>query len=320
MRHLKKTLTLLLVSTLALTGCFNHQQNTYQGYIEGDLTYVASQVSGTLVKLNVLRGTKVTKNQPLFNLEFQPESDAVAQAQASLIEAKANLANLEKGERPSELAAIKAQQYQILAQLKLAKVTMERYRKLYKKQFIEKQSLDQAISNYNDLRAKLAEVSQNLTTAKLAARSDEIIAAKARVLEATAQLNQLKWQFNQKTINSPISGIVFDRYYRTGEVVPADHPVVSVLENKNIYLVSFLPEKMLSTIKLGQTIQFTCDGCKKTMTATISFISPEAEFTPPIIYSEKTTEKLIYRIEASLTPAETDIMHPGQPITIVFPT
>lgn len=318
MSLLNKTFVLLLMSMLALTGCFNRQQHTYQGYIEGDLTYVASQVSGTLMKLNVSRGTKVTINQPLFNLEFQPQSDALVQAQASLIEAKANLANLEKGERPSELAAIEAQQSQVLAQLKLAKVTMERYQKLYKKQFIQKQSLDQAISNYNDLRAKLSEVSQNLTTAKLAARSDEIIAAKARVLEAIAQLNQTKWQLNQKTILSPISGIVFDRYYRTGEVVPADHPVLSILQNQNIYLVTYLPEKMLSTIKLRQSIQFTCDGCKKNMTAKISFISPEAEFTPPVIYSEKTTEKLIYRIEAELTPSEMNTLHPGQPIMVIF--
>lgn len=318
MSLLNRTFILLLMSTLALTGCFNRQQLTYQGYIEGDLTYVASQVSGTLMKLDVLRGTKVTINQPLFDLEFQPQSDALAQAQASLIEAKANLANLEKGERPSELAAIEAQQSQVLAQLKLAKVTMDRYQKLYQKRFIEKQSLDQAISNYNDLQAKLAEVSQNLTTAKLAARPDEIIAAKARVLEAIAQLNQFKWQLNQKTILAPISGIVFDRYYRTGEVVPADHPVLSILQNQNIYLVTYLPEKMLSTIKLGQTIQFICDGCKNTMTATISFISPDAEFTPPVIYSEKTTEKLIYRIEADLTPSEMNTLHPGQPIMVIF--
>ena len=135
-----------------------------------------------------------------------------------------------------------------------------------------------------------------------------------------AQVNQLKWQYNQKMILSPITGTVFDRYYRTGEVVPADHPVLSILEDSNIYLVTYVPEKELSRIKLGQRLNFTCDGCNKAMTAKVSFISPEAEFTPPVIYSEKTRAKLVYRIEADLTPAETKMLHPGQPINVLSPT
>ncbi len=316
MRHWKKSIILLFLSTIILSGCSNNNQKSYQGYIEGNFTYIASQISGRLLKLDVKRGTKVTKNQPLFNLELKPQSDALFQAQAQLIAAKADLADLQKGQRPSQLAAIEAQQNQVKAKLKLAKVTVNRYRKLYLKRFIQKESLDQAVSNYNDLQAQLTEVSENLTTAKLAARSDEIIAAKAKVLQALAQVKQLQWQYNQKMIRSPVTGIVFDRYFRTGEIVQADQPVLSILESSNIYLVTYIPEQALSQIKLGQTLPFSCDGCQKKLVAKVSFISPDAEFTPPVIYSEKSRAKLVYRVEADLTPAETKTLHPGQPITV----
>lgn len=318
MAHWKNSFLLLTCIAIVPAGCSKNNNPTFQGYIEGNYTYIASQVTGELTKLPVNRGSNVAQNQLLFSLEPTPQSDAVAEASAQVESAKANLANLEKGKRPSELAAIKAQQRQVEAQLNLAMLTVSRYRELYKRRYIEKASLDQATSNYNDLRAKLSEISQDLATAKLAARSDEIAAAKANVEKSLAALKQAKWQLEQKAIISPIAGFVFDRYYRIGEVVPAGHPVLSILEPQNIYLVSYLPEKFLSQIKLGEDVQFSCDGCTKQMSATVSFISPQAEYTPPVIYSEKTRDKLIYRIEADLTPAEQKVMHPGQPVTVII--
>lgn len=306
----------ILLPIIALGGCWQHSNSTLQGYIEGDLTYISSQVSGRLMQLPWQKGNTIKQNAKLFTLEPLPESDQVAQAKAAVAEAGANLANLQKGQRPSELAAIQAQQRQLMPQIALAKKTVVRYRKLYQNKYIQKESLDQAVSNLKDLQAKLQEVNENLTTAKLGARNDEIIAAKAKLQQAVAALKQAQWTLKQKVIPSPIGGTLFDSYYRVGEVVPADHPVVSIQSPDNIYLLFYAPEQMLSTLKLGQKVSFTCDSCTKNLTANIRYISNEAEYTPPVIYSEASREKLIYRVEANLTPDELKTLHPGEPVSV----
>lgn len=319
-QHQKKIFHYLIGLTaclIALSACQPHQK-TAQGYVEGRYTYVTSQVGGKLEQLTVARGSPVTVNQLLFQLETDPELSQLNQAKAQLTEAESNLADLLKGKRPSEIAAIEAQRKQTVAQIVFAKKTVARYDALYKKGFIDKQSLDQSVSTLQNLEQKLSELTENLNTAQLEARIDLIHAAESRINAATANVAALEWQIRQKQILAPVTGIVFDTYFRIGETVAANQPVLSLLAPENIYLVFYVPEKDLSHIKLNQPIQFICDSCSSKLNATIEFISPEAEYTPPVIYSEKTREKLIYRVEGRLTPVIAKMMHPGQPITVYY--
>lgn len=301
-----------------LTSCRINSQTTTQGYIEGHFTYVGSQMTGTLTQLSVERGSQVKQGQPLFKLEQNPQLADYNQAKANLNNAKAELANLLKGKRPSELAAIVAQQRQVKAQIIYAKKTVERYQQLSKAGFLDKEASDQAVANYHNLKQKLVEYIENLKTAKLKARIDLIHAAEANVKAAEANLKKYQWQLQQKTIFAPITGEIFDRYYRTGEVVPADHAVLSMLAPENVKVIFYIPEPQLSLISLGQKIKVTCDSCQQPTIATVSFISPKAEYTPPVIYSRERREKLTYRIEARLTPADAMKLHPGQPVMIDF--
>ena len=305
-----------LLGVLALGGCSRNNQNQIQGYIEGRFTYVASQMSGTLESLLVQRGTKVQIGQKLANLESNPELAEYNQAKSELNKAQSNLADLEKGERPTELAAIKAQQRQVIAQINFAAKTVKRYQHLVKTHAIQQSKLDKAISNYNKFNAQLAEFTENLKTAELPQRIDQVNAAKAQVAAAQAALQQASWRFNQKQLFSPTNGRVYDTFYRIGETVPADSPILSLLDPKNVYVIFFLPERQLSTIKIGQKINFTCDSCKHSISATVYFVSDKAEYTPPVIYSEKSRVKLTYRIEAKLTATDAQKLNPGQPITI----
>jgi len=80
--------------------------------------------------------------------------------------------------------------------------------------------------------------------------------------------------------------------------------------------VFFVDEPLLGTIKLGQTVTVHCDGCEQSTTANISYISPQAEYTPPVIFSDQTRAKLVYRIEAKPIPDDADKLHPGQPVVV----
>ena len=115
---------------------------------------------------------------------------------------------------------------------------------------------------------------------------------------------------------SPASGLVFDTFYVDGEFVPAAHPVVSILQPSNVTLRFFVPEKALSSLKLGMNVYMRVDGEGKTYQAKISYIPPQAEYTPPVIYSRETRDKLVFMIEAYFDPATASELHPGQPADI----
>lgn len=307
--------TILLISTLLLGLSACEQREEYQGYVEGDLTYISSPVSGKLINLYVDRGTPVTAGQPLFELEAQPELSSMQQALDTVDQLRATLTDLTKGERPSELAAIQGQIEATKAQLDYANIELKRRKALVAQAGVEQELLDQAIQNVNQLMGTMKQLQNNYITATLGSRLDQIKAAEAQLAGSKAALSGAEWRLSQKNVQAPVTATVFDRYYYVGEQVQAYSPVLSLLDPHNIKAIFFVPETDLAKIKLGQSIQVSCDSCQA-LKATISFISPNAEFTPPIIYSHETRTKLRYRVEARFSIQDRVNMHPGQPIDI----
>lgn len=260
----KSFFSLLFTLLLILTGGCSNENDSLSGYIEGEYTYIASGIPGTLIKLNVTRGQPVKKDELLYILDQQPDLAFMQAAHA----------NVE----------------QLIPQVAFAKKQMERQKDLYAHNVTSKELVDQTVRDYDSLTKQLQSSEKALT--------------------------QAEWSLQQKTIYSPVTGSVFDTFFRIGEKVAANQPVLAILTPDNIKVLFYIPENKLSTIHLGQTIYFTCDGCQKTNTAVISYISPEAEYTPPIIYSQDTRYKLVYLVRASISLTQAKQFHPGQPLDI----
>lgn len=107
-----------------------------------------------------------------------------------------------------------------------------------------------------------------------------------------------------------------DVYYREGELVPAGSPVVSLLAPENIKARFFVPEMMLGELSLGRDVVLICDGCGAPIPAKISYISREAEYTSPLIYSKENRSTLVFMIEARPAIEASRRLHPGQPLEI----
>ena len=270
---------LLFISLAACLLSCSRDTNQAQGYIEGRFTYMATSVSGVLKQILVERGTMVKQGQKLFILEEQPESDAY---QAAV----------------ENLKAATASRDAIVANLAYAKITYERYKILVPKNAIQQSQLDSARSTYN---ATLAQLDQ----------------ANATIASSEAQLAEAQWNKDQKIVYAPLDAIVFDTYYRLGEYTIANQAVLSLLSPLDIKAIFYINEKDLGAIRLGDTVKVVCNGCK-TYEGRISFISPQAEYTPPVIYSTETNEKLIFRIEAKFAPEIARNLHPGQPVTVTY--
>lgn len=290
---------------------------TYQGYVEAEFVHVASPVGGALAELRVGRGQSVEAGAPLFALEQDYERAALAVATHSLRQAMDRLANLQKGQRPTELAAIRARLAQADTSLKLAQAEYERRRRLFAEQTISAEEMDKARTEYELKVQQVREAAANLTTAGLGARTDEVGAAQAEVESAKARVEQAAWTLNQKSQAAPAAGLVFDTLYTRGEWVPAGRPVAVLLPPENLKVRFFVPEKAVGALAIGQQAQVSFDGGAAPVPVKLTYISRQAEYTPPVLFSSDSRAKLVFLVEAAPLDAQgATVLHPGQPVDI----
>lgn len=132
------------------------------------------------------------------------------------------------------------------------------------------------------------------------------------------RLTQAEWNLAQKQQAAPGDAFVYDTLFRRGEWVAAGKPIVSLLPPQNIKVRAFVPETWLGGIHVGDTVRVSVDGAAQEFAGRISYISPRAEYTPPVIYSKESREKLVYLIEIIFEPESAARLHPGQPVDVRF--
>lgn len=289
---MKKAFPLLLLAASLLAGCGSKDDGTFQGYVEGEYVRVAAPFAGNLTELSVKRGDTVQPGAPLYKLEQENESAARLEAEERLKKAS------------DSLESAKAQRGQAAAQLKHAEQIYRRTQELAGKKFVSPQALDDARSALDQAQAGLASLDAQAT------------AAQADAAAAQAVLKQAEWKLAQKSVAAPVAGRVEDTDFVTGEWVSAGSAVVSILPPQNIKVRFFVPEPRLGALRLGQAVTLRCDGCPAPVSAKISFISHEAEYTPPVIYSKENRTKLVFLIEARTSPQDAEKLRPGQPVDV----
>ena len=307
-----------LVATLcAAAGCGRPDPESVQGYVEGEFVYVASPLAGALETLHVQRGAQVRAGDLLFTLDSVSERAARDEAERRLAEARAILEDAQKGKRPSEMASLEAQLQQARVTLAQSDKEYLRHKHLFPDGTTE-QELDRARFTRDEARQRVAQLDADLQTARLGSRADQIAAADANVRAQEAALEQAEWNLAQKRQRAPQAGLIFDTLYRAGEWVAAGRPVVALLPPPNIKVRAFVPEPRIGSLHLGDGVRVSVDGVGRPFAGTISFISPRAEFTPPVIYSRESRSKLVFMIEAVFDPDTAVNLHPGQPVDVTF--
>jgi HlyD family secretion protein len=288
----------------------------FAGYAEAEYVRLASPIAGTLQKLHVRRGDRVQRDAPAFVLEQDSERAAREEAAARVGQAQAQVADLRKGRRPDEVAAIREQLRQAQASLRLSTATYARQKKLVADNFVSPASLDEAGAALNRDEARARELGAQLRIAQVGARSDEIAAAEQELSAAAAQLAQAEWRLMQKTQRIPVDGDITDVMYREGEWVQAGSPVVSLLPPRNVKLRFFVPQTIVGALRTGQEVTVRCDGCARPVPARIGYLSDSPEYTSPLIYSRENRATLVFLVEAWPSIEDAALLHPGQPVEI----
>nr|WP_249185627.1 HlyD family secretion protein [Burkholderia ambifaria] len=289
---------------------------TYQGYVEGEFVYLSSSQAGTLTQLSVERGQAVAAGTPVFALEAVSETAALQQAQHQLAAARAQLADLQTGKRPPEVAVTRAQLAQATAQAARAAAQLARDERQYAAGGLSKQQLDDTRTSAQTTAAQMRELQNQVDVARLPGRAQQVAAQAAQVDAAQAAVAEAQWKFDQKRIAAPADGRVYDTLYRVGEWVQAGNPVVQMLPPQNLKVRFFVPEAAIASLAPGRTIAIHCDGCAADVPARITYVSRAAEYTPPVIYSNESRSKLVFMVEARPAPADAPKLHPGQPVAV----
>ncbi len=289
----------------------------WQGYAEADFVKVAPTQQGLLTAVHVARGDRVVKGQPLFEQDASDDRAAVEQARRLLQQARDQLANLLSPAKPSEIEQAKANLRDAEAARDRAQEDLRRSSALLKSGSATQQIVDQEETALRSAEAKVGAANAALATAQAPmGRSAEIEAQKSLVDSLEAALKQAEWRLDQRSVAAPAAGLVADVIAFPGETLAAGAPVVSLLPRQNIFVRFFIPEPELARVHVGGKVGFSCDNCPGGLGGVVSFISPQAEYTPPFIYSERTRTKFVFLAEARPPPAEAALLNPGQPVTV----
>jgi len=308
-----------MAAAAALTACGPAPSQVTPGVVEAEFVHVASLTSGKLVELAVARGGEVAAGAPLFRIESPDDQAALAEAEARVDQAAAQLADLDKGRRPDEVAVTLAQVEQAQSALAEAETQLRRERGLVARGFVSPSRIDSLTAARDEAAGRLRELRAQARVANLAGREDLRAAAAAALSTARAQAQQLRARLADKAQRAPVAGIVDDTLFRPGETVGAGAPVVNLLPPAAIKVRFFVAEPLLPHLKPGDTLEVRCDGCPAPVAVRIRSIAHTAEFTPPVIYSRDQRARLVYLVEAWPDAADATRLRVGQPVDVVLP-
>jgi len=309
-----RLLSLLTLSGALLAACEKNPNDSWQGYIEGEYVMLASPYAGQLQKLHVRRGDQAQAGKPVFALEQEAERAGRLEAEQRLKIAEARLENLRAARRAPEIEALRAELKQAQVARELSQANLSREENLIRSGATSRARYDEARSALARDTARVAEAQAQLKNAQMPlGRELERKAAQGDVEAAKAALAQAAWRLQQKSVAAPVTGLVHDTFFVEGEWVPAGRPAVALLPPGNVKVRFYVPETVVSTVVLDRELQIRCDGCPAPLPARVSFVSNQAEYTPPVLYSKESRAKLMFLVEARLEGAS---LRPGQPVDV----
>jgi HlyD family secretion protein len=317
----KKILAIVLILAVS-TAVFLYFQNRspvnpdlvrVSGNIELTEAEVSFKIPGRVEERRVSEGETVTAGQVVARLDSQELRQEKALRQAQVSSARAVLAELQAGSRTEEIAQARALLERAQADQERAQVEFERQKKLYQREVISTREYDLARTTRDAAEAKVREAREALTLVRKGPRQEKIDQARASLQAAEQALAQAQTRLEYTVVVSPLSGIVLSKNIEPGEYVSPGTPVITVGEVSRVFLRAYINETDLGRVKVGQTVKVTTDTFPgKSYEGRISFLAPQAEFTPKNIQTQQERVKLVYRIKVEIPNPRMELK-PGMP-------
>jgi HlyD family secretion protein len=305
---------LLVLAVLGGAGCGPDQVAgviAASGHVEATEVRLSAKVAGQVEVIGVQEGDRVTAGQEVARIETTDVRLALDAAQAERAQADAERRLRAAGSRPEDVAEGEAQEERAQADLRGAQEELDRMEKLLASGSGTDKSRDDARTRRDMARAGLEAARERLRKLRAGSRKEEIEAAAARVAAADARIAQLRQQIADAVVRSPVDGVVTEKLAETGELVTRGAGLAVVTELGRPWLTVYLPEPDLGRIRLGQEAEVTTDA-GTTRTGRVTFVSPQAEFTPKNVQTPDERAKLVYRVRIALDNPD-GLFKPGMP-------
>jgi HlyD family secretion protein len=283
------------------------------GNIEVTDVDVGFRIPGRVVQRAVDEGMAVAAGQLVAQLDSSDLEGEVGVRQAELQAASAALQELAAGSRPQEIARAKAAVAAAGAEAERLSREFDRAKALLEREAIARQEFDRAKAACDVAEERRNEARENLLLVEEGPRREQVEQARARVRQAKEALELARTRLSYATIASPLSGIVLSKNVEPGDYVSAGTPVVTIGDLSDVWMRAYIEETDLGRVKTGQPVDVTTDSYPgKTYAGRISFIAPQAEFTPKSVQTRKERVKLVYRIKVAIANPSMELK-PGMP-------
>jgi len=286
---------------------------TASGTIEAIEINVASKVAGQLERLAVDEGAAVKPGDTLAVIDHATLSIQLRQAEAGVDLARAQLVLLRNGARSEDIQQAEAALRQTEASLKSAGDDARRMRELEKTGSVTVKQREDAEARLTVAEAQRSAALEAVKKIRVFARPEELQAAEARVAQAEAAADLLRKTIADCTITAPAGGVVTHKAVEAGELVTQGSTVVTLSELDSVYVMIYVTEKELGRVRLGDAADVWIDAFpKRAFAGKVTYISPEAEFTPKNVQTKEDRVKLVFGIKVEIENKD-GLLKPGLP-------
>ncbi|NWF49899.1 MAG: efflux RND transporter periplasmic adaptor subunit [Ignavibacteriaceae bacterium] len=298
----------LIISSLTLiimtSGCGNSDQRDSieaSGTIESTNIVISSRTSGNVVKINFSEGVKINAGDTVLMIDHEQLDLQLLQAMAAKESAEAQYKLMLIGAREEDI--IQAEQNLHLAKINFESAERDKIRmqNLYDARSVTLKQFEDASTRYELMSAQYRTAQENYKKVKRIFRPEEIEQSKANLNKTIAAVELLKKNIRDCYVTSPISGFIVDQYVEAGESVNPMSSLFKVSDLNVVELVIYVSTEELAQVKLDQQVEVSIDAFKnKIYPGKVTYISPEAEFTPKNIQTKAERTKLVFAVKISI--------------------
>ncbi len=287
------------------------------GTIEAVTTTVSATNGGRVIAVFKDDGESLEKGDTVLIIDPENMEIKLRQAEAALQVAEAKYQMLKTGARKEDLKLAEVQLKEAETTLESAKKNEARMKKLLASQSITQKQYDDVKTQYELAEAKVSAARARLKRLKNFARPEELSQALGNLNAAEANVDLLKKALNDCYVTSPIDGILIERYMELGETAAPASALFKVADLSRVELTVYVKETDLAKIKLGDKAEVTVDSAPDVFNGRVSYISPEAEFTPKTIQTKDERTKLVYKVKIKVDNPDL-ILKDGMPADAVI--
>lgn len=310
-------ISVLLILTYTLLFHQSIDPTRAHGTVDIKDSLLSFERAGKIVSLNVDEGTQVKRGEVLASLDSRALDHQIKIQVAQCFAEDALLNQYKNGYLQEELDSAQATVNKSKAEVKLSKITYERYASLLKSKSVSHQEFDSAKASYEEALASLAEAEATYAKLKKGYREEQVTAQAAKVNACREQLNYLQYQIDtQGIIRAPFNGTIRTRTHEISDYVGAGETIFALTDETSKKIRIYLSQEQLSFIKLGQKVKVLLNE-QATIDGTVSFISPTAMFTPKTVQVENLRSDLVYEVSIEVNDPDRKLFF-GQAVTVLL--